>query len=73
MPTDPPQYSKHDPDNGKIPSYKRKDPHPPPKYRIHDPNKAHPEQQSKASKQGRKRELDIEVLGRDIFDWDGLE
>ena len=70
---DPPKYSKHDPLNGKKPSYKRKDPYPIPKYRINDPYKARPEQQSKASKQGRKRELDIEVLGRDIFDWDDLE
>ena len=71
MLTDPAPYS--DPDNGKKPAYKWKDSHPIPKYRINDPYKVHPEQQSKASKQGRKRELDIEVLGRDIFDWDDLE
>ena len=50
---DPPDYSRHDPENGKKPKYSQKDPNPPPKYRQKDPHKVHPEQQPK-KKEGRR-------------------
>ncbi|EPS95863.1 hypothetical protein FOMPIDRAFT_1053765, partial [Fomitopsis schrenkii] len=52
---DPPDYSRHDPDNGKKPKYTQKDPNPPSKYRQKDPHKVHPEQQPK-KKEGRSDE-----------------
>ena len=74
MPTeDPPQYQRHDPQNGKKPDYSRKDPHPIPKYRQKDPHKVHPEQQPKGSKfwTNPPRSLDdVELLVRALEDLD---
>ncbi|KZT71331.1 hypothetical protein DAEQUDRAFT_755836 [Daedalea quercina L-15889] len=63
---DPPNYKKHDPNNGPKPKYSKVDPRPrpnvenPPKYRQKDPNPpgGHPSQQKKGSSSGgRKREF----------------
>ncbi|EPT03122.1 hypothetical protein FOMPIDRAFT_116321 [Fomitopsis schrenkii] len=52
---DPPDYSRHDPNNGKKPKYTAKDPAPIPKYRQKDPHKVHPEQQPKKKEGGSGR------------------
>lgn len=69
---DPPDYSKHHPDNGRKPGFHKKDPFPLPDYHKKDPNK------DKGSKfwkvpphtTGKRSLEDVELLVRALEDLD---
>ncbi|TFY67426.1 hypothetical protein EVJ58_g1624 [Rhodofomes roseus] len=62
--TDPPNYHKHDPNNGKKPKYSEKDPNGPPKYRQKDPHK---KPQPPKPKPGPSRPRDLAALEDALF------